>query len=97
MASTATDAKPTVIETHDHTLGNETYRKSNDGLEGSGHGNGSNGVSDDELRAAGGEEAVDGVVLEQAIETLEAKKTTWWAYLATKEFWLVLLIGYEIP
>lgn len=95
MASTATDARTTAVETHDHTT-DEFYGKSNDGADGIGHENG-NGVSVEEVRAAGGEEAVDGVVLEQAIETLESKKTTWWAYLATKEFWLVLLIGYEIP
>lgn len=92
MASTDTDMK-TAIETQDHSLGNEASLRSSGRLEGNEHGNDSNGVSDSELRPAGGEGAVDGVVLEQAIETLEAKKTTWWAYLATKEFWLVLLIG----
>jgi solute carrier family 35 protein F1/2 len=32
-------------------------------------------------------------VLQAGIEALERKKTAWWAYLATKDFWLVLAIG----
>lgn len=57
-------------------------------------GDGSKTTSIEEQRATGSQEAVDGVALERAIETLESKKTKWWAYLATRDFWIVLLIGY---
>lgn len=32
-------------------------------------------------------------VLEHSLQALENKKTAWWAYLTTRDFWLVLLIG----
>ena len=85
MAPTDGDAKTTAIETRDRKLDHD---------EGTDLGNGSNEVSVDEPRAGGSEEAVDAVVLEQAIDALESKKTKWWAYLTTRDFWIVLLLGY---
>lgn len=85
MASTGGDMKPAAIETHDGKLGND---ERNDLREGS------NELSSEEPRATGSEEAIDGVALERAIDALESRKTKWWAYLATRDFWIVLLIGY---
>lgn len=42
----------------------------------------------------GEEEEVDAVVLEQGIQALENKGRKWYAYLLTKDFWIVLAIGY---
>lgn len=33
-------------------------------------------------------------VLEHGIEAIEGKKSAWYAYLTTRDFWLVLTIGY---
>jgi solute carrier family 35 protein F1/2 len=98
MDSKTADTKTTAIETHDRALENgEDYRRSSDGLEINEHGNGTTETNSDELRAANsGGEAVDAVVLEQAIEALESKKTKWYAYMTTKEFWAVLLLGYAL-
>ena len=85
MAST--DAKTTAIETRDRKLDNDDSNEL---------GNDSNEVSVDEPRAGGSEAAVDEVVLEQAIEALESKKTRWWAYMKTRDFWIVLLLGYAL-
>lgn len=89
-SKTGVGAKTTGVETHISALGGERHLKSSDGAGASGQGNGSfelagNGSSADE--------GVDGEVLEHAIETLEAKKKSWWAYLLTREFWFVLLLG----
>jgi solute carrier family 35 protein F1/2 len=79
--------KVTGVETY--AAGNgESYGKSSDGLEG----NGSGSVELTPQRIANDEE-VDPEVLEHAIQALESKKTAWWAYLTTRDFWLVLLIG----
>lgn len=98
MDSKTADTKTTAIETHDRALENgEDYRRSSDVLEINEHGNGTTETNSDELRAANsGGEAVDAVVLEQAIEALESKKTKWYAYMTTKEFWAVLLLGYAL-
>lgn len=48
------------------------------------------GVNGD--RVAGNQ--VDGEILEHAIENLEAKKKVWWAYLLTRDFWIIILLGY---
>ena len=83
-------SKVTGVETY--AVGNgESYRKSGDGLEG----NGSGSVELTPQRVASDED-VDPEVLEHAIQALENKKTAWWAYLTTKDFWLVLLIGYVL-
>jgi solute carrier family 35 protein F1/2 len=91
MASKNT-TKTTAIETQEdmgiaHVNG-ESY-KGSDGLEGPDEDSGSM-----EMRPQGDvEDGVDGEVLEHAIEALEGKKKAWYAYLLTRDFWLVLLIG----
>lgn len=85
MAVTDTGAKPTAIETHDKKLAND---------ESNNLGDGSHDVSVEERGASGSEESVDGIVLERGIEALESKKTKWWAYLTTRDFWFVLALGY---
>ncbi|KAL3418842.1 hypothetical protein PVAG01_09063 [Phlyctema vagabunda] len=44
-------------------------------------------------RGVHGEEQVDGAVLEHAIVAIEGKKTGWFAYMLTKDFWIVLGLG----
>lgn len=83
MASTDFDAKTTAVETHARKLGNEESNDLGDG----------NDVSVEGPRADGSDESIDEVVLEQAIEALESKKKKWWAYLTTRDFWFVLLLG----
>ena len=84
-------SKATGVETY--AVGNgEGYRKSGDGLEG----NGSGSVEMTGQRAVTNAGEVDPEVLEHAIQALENKKTAWWAYLTTKDFWLVLLIGHVL-
>lgn len=39
------------------------------------------------------DESANPHVLEHGIATLESKKTVWYAYLTTKDFWIVLAIG----
>lgn len=55
-----------------------------------GEGYGTNGGME-ERNGSGVEENPE--ILQAGIEVLEGKKTAWWAYLATKDFWLVLAIG----
>jgi hypothetical protein len=96
MADKSLGTKTTAVEAYDRPLGN-SYRKSGDGLYGNGQGSGSVEMTGDEgVRAANGEDVVDEVVLEQGIQALESKKTAWYAYLTTKDFWIVLVIGYVI-
>jgi hypothetical protein len=95
MASKTVETKTTAIETYERPLG-ESYRKSSDGLEGNGDESGSIEMVRNEyegVRGVNGEN-VDGVVLEHAIEVLEGKKKAWYAYLTTKDFWMVLVLGY---
>jgi solute carrier family 35 protein F1/2 len=84
-----TATKTTAIETQrEFDNGNGDSYKSSDGLEAIGEESGSM-----EMRAQAGEEEVDTEVLERGIEALEGKKKVWYAYLLTKDFWLVLFIG----
>jgi hypothetical protein len=80
-----------------YAVGNgESYHKSSDGLEADGSPVeviGSNGMEMTGQRVAN-EDYVNPEVLEHSIQALENKKTAWWAYLTTRDFWLVLLIGY---
>jgi solute carrier family 35 protein F1/2 len=78
-------SKSTGIETQVNALG-ESYRKSTDGyvaqppvIELAPH--------------ASREDEIDGVVLEHAIEAIESQKAAWWAYLVTRDFWIVMAIG----
>jgi solute carrier family 35 protein F1/2 len=89
--ATKNATKTSAIETQQdmgiaHVNG-ESYKNS-DGLEVTGEESGSM-----EMRAQGEEDGVDGEVLEHAIEVLESKKQAWYAYLLTRDFWLVLVIG----
>jgi solute carrier family 35 protein F1/2 len=94
MASKTTGVKTSAVETHERIVG-ENY-KSSDGLEGNGDGSGSIEVAGERAINGGGEK-VDAEVLEHAIEALEKRKTAWYAYLTTRDFWLVLMIGYVLP
>lgn len=67
----------------------EHYGKSSDGLEVNGQGNGSSQMTE----GSSSRDAINPQVLEQALKTLETKKTAWYAYLTTKDFWIVLVIG----
>ena len=86
------DSKSTAIETQT-VMGNGQRHISSDGLEGVDNGSGSMEMNDEGLRGATGEDGVDAVALEQAIDSLEAKNAKWYAYLTTRDFWIVLAIG----
>ncbi len=91
MASNDLDTK--AIQVDERQMGNtaETgYRKNNDGLDGGGSGS---LEMVNEQRLGGGDDDVDPEVLQHAIEALETKKTAWYAYLTTWDFWIVLLLG----
>lgn len=77
------DGKTTAIETHENQLG-ESYRKNAEdtGMEMS-----------DELPVSRDVDMNENEVLEHAISNLEKKKTTWYAYFTTLDFWLVLALG----
>lgn len=80
-------AKATGVETNINSLGGERHTKSSDGTAAAG--SGSFEMADD--RATG--DQIDGEILEHAIENLESKKKAWWAYLLTRDFWMVLILG----
>jgi solute carrier family 35 protein F1/2 len=91
MASKTAGSKTSAIETlHDISNG-DSYRKTSDGLEGNGEQSRSIEMGAREVNA---EDIVDPEVLEYAIEALESKKKAWYAYLLTRDFWVVLLIGF---
>ncbi|TEY65665.1 hypothetical protein BOTCAL_0137g00010 [Botryotinia calthae] len=79
------DVKVAGLETNVNALEGDGHTKSSDGAQGSG----SFGMASD--GAAGNQ--VDGEVLEHAIETLETKNNKWWAYLLTRDFWIILVLG----
>lgn len=79
------DVKVAGVETNVNALEGDRHTKSSDGAQGSG----SFGMASD--RAAGNQ--VDGEVLEHAIENLETKNQKWWAYLLTRDFWIILVLG----
>lgn len=76
------------------------YRKSGDGLEtfqsvGSHEGSGAHGTAvHGVMRHLGDEEVVDEAVLEQGIHAIEGRQKKWYTYLTTRDFWVVLVIGY---
>ena len=93
MASKDFETKTTAVEARERGFGNaETYRKTADdsGVVG---GSGSMEMVGERILSRGNDE-VDPEVLQHAIEVLEKKKTTWYGYMTTWDFWLVLLIGY---
>jgi solute carrier family 35 protein F1/2 len=88
MESKNLASKVTGVETYETHLGD----KSSEGLDGNGNGSGSLEMTGQRGVTATDEE-VDPEILEHALQALENKKTAWWAYLTTRDFWLVLLIG----
>ena len=44
-------------------------------------------------RRGDSDDTIDPEVLGDALHALENKKTVWYAYLTTKDFWIVLLLG----
>ena len=92
MADKSLGTRTTAIEAFELPVGNN-YRKSSDGL---GEGNGDVEVTGDEVRAVEGEDNVDEAVVAQGLQALETKKTAWYAYLTTRDFWIVLCIGYAL-
>lgn len=92
MASKDFGSKTTAVETFEaRGVNGESYRKSSDGLEGSGEASG--GMEMVGERQVNGDE-VDPEVLEHAIAVLETKNNKWYAYLTTRDFWFVLVLGY---
>ncbi|RDW66708.1 DUF914-domain-containing protein [Coleophoma crateriformis] len=83
---TVAGAKTSAIETQETPI--ESYYKPQEGAEGSGSIELNPGH-----RSVHGEESVDPEILEHAIEALEGKKSSWYAYLLTRDFWIVLVIG----
>jgi len=68
------------------TSKNEEAVRTND-VEAEGSGNGSGTY---EMGAAEGAERTE---LAQALQEIEGKKKAWYAYLMTREFWIVLALG----
>jgi solute carrier family 35, member F1/2 len=99
MASKGAEIKTSAVETHTISIGNgANYRKSEDdfGITGSRSGSG-NGVGVEEIN----EMDIDGpapsrVELANALEKIEGRKTKWYAYLMTKDFWIVIVLGYVL-
>ncbi|TVY52706.1 putative solute carrier family 35 member, partial [Lachnellula suecica] len=75
-------AKSTGIEAHAHPVEGESYKAPR------------GGSGSLELRNTDGSEGdVEPEVLEHGIEALESKGKVWYAYLKTRDFWIVLAIG----
>lgn len=99
MASKGAEMKTTAVETHTTAISHGAgYRKSNDdfGVTGSrsGSGNGVDVVEINEMDMA--EPAPSRVELASAFQKIEGRKTKWYAYLTTKDFWIVVVIGYVL-
>lgn len=90
MASKGAEIKTSAVETHTTVIGNgASYRKSTDdfGISGWGSGPGNGIVVED---------AASPTELAIALEKLEGKKIKWYAYLTTKDFWIVIILGYVL-
>jgi len=99
MASKGAEIKTSAVETHVTAIGNgATYRKSNDDFEISGSGSGSgNGVVVEEINKMDmAEPALSRIELATALQKIEGKKTKWYAYLTTRDFWIVIILGYVL-
>ncbi|KAB8295977.1 hypothetical protein EYC80_008794 [Monilinia laxa] len=81
------ESKAPGVETNISSLGEERHTKSSDGAA-----PGSSGSFETAGNRAA-EDQVDGEVLEHAIENLKTKNGAWWAYLLTRDFWIILLLG----
>jgi solute carrier family 35 protein F1/2 len=99
MASKGAEIKTSAIETHTTAIGNgASYGKSTDdfGVTGSRSGSG-NGVGVEEINEMDMAGPVpSGVELATALQKIEGRKTQWYAYLTTKDFWIVIILGYVL-
>lgn len=97
MDSKSAETKTSVIETRSTIIGNDSScRKSNDDFgpttSGSGSGNGVGVKDGHEIYMA--EPVPSRMELATALQELERRKTKWYSYLTTKDFWIVLVLGY---
>lgn len=92
MAAKHDGMKTAAIETHERGPMGETYRKSSDGLETNAQGTGSLDMAG-ERRV--GDDEVDPEILAHGLEALEGKKKAWYSYFTTRDFWIVLALGYK--
>jgi solute carrier family 35 protein F1/2 len=96
MASKGAEMKTSAVETHTTAIGNgASYRKSNDDFEvsGSGFGSGNRGGVEEINAMDMAGPALSRIELETALQKIEGKKTKWYAYLTTKDFWIVIILG----
>jgi solute carrier family 35 protein F1/2 len=94
MVDKTLGTKTTAVETYERPLGN-SYRKSADGLADNGQGiEGLEMSGEGVLSNTNEPEVVEEAVLEQGLHALEGKNKAWYTYLTTRDFWIVLLIGY---
>lgn len=94
MASKSAGKKISAVEVHTAVVGN-SYRKSNDdfGIVESGSGSG-NRVGETD-----GHEAIptpSRAELATALQEIEGRKTKWYSYLTTKDFYIVLVLGHVL-
>jgi solute carrier family 35, member F1/2 len=98
MASKDAEIKKSPNETYTTAIGNgASYRKSDGDFainkSGSGSGSG-NGVVVEEINEMDmAENAPSGVELATALQKIEGRKTKWYAYLTTRDFWIVIVLG----
>lgn len=101
MASKDAEIKKSANETHTTAIGNgASYRKSDGDFaineSGSGLGSG-NGVVVEEINEMDMDEtAPSSVELATALQKIEGRKTKWYAYLTTRDFWIVIVLGYVL-
>jgi solute carrier family 35 protein F1/2 len=99
MVSKGNEIKTSAIETHTTAIGDSSgYMKSNDdfGVSGSGSGSG-NGVGVEEINEMDIAEPIPSrIELATALQKIEERKTKWYAYLTTKDFWIVIILGYVL-
>jgi hypothetical protein len=95
MDSKFTEEKASAVETHTTTIGSgANYRKANDDFGPSVSGP-AYGVTDGhEMDMA--EPVPSRIELATALQEIEGKKTKWYAYLTTKDFYIVLALGYVL-
>lgn len=99
MASKGAEIKKSAIETHTTAIGNgASYRKSDGDFaineSGSGSGNGVGVEEINEMDMA--ETAPSSGELATALQKIEGRKTKWYAYLTTRDFWIVIVLGYVL-
>ncbi len=97
MASKGADIKTSAVETQTTAMRNgASYGKSDEyfGITGPGSGSG-NGVGVAEINEMDmAEPGPSSVELAAALQKIEGRKTKWYAYLMTKDFWIVIILGY---